>query len=122
MESSRKKGFSAGEVDKTITWLKEQNLINDEEFAHKYVTSIISVKSVGPRYLLHKLKQKKVDETIATHAVDQAYQEVPEEDLINQAVTSWKKVHPKHADDKQRLVRHLASRGFTSHKIYKTIN
>src|SRR5262245_44860713 len=67
-----KKVLSQADIEATVDWLKTKKLINDHAFATKYITSIIRVKPVGPRYLSHKLQQKRVNRQI----IDQVLHEL----------------------------------------------
>lgn len=113
------KGFSEEEVAKAIDYLQEKKLLDDTRFAKAYADSMLRTKPVGPRYISAKLKQKGVGETIARQTVRELFSEGRgrEAFLAQQAAEQWKKSHPKHAGDKQRLYRFLASRGFTSDAI-----
>lgn len=131
------------EIAKALQYLQEKKFLNDTRFARAYVESILRSKPVGPRYLRAKLRQKGVESGIINQAISQAFQadgdtpevsgsdssgvakrgsEIREAELIQQAASQWKKLHPKHAQDRQRLYRFLLSRGFTNGAINATIN
>lgn len=121
-QKMKKKGFSYDEIDQIIDWLKDQKLLDDAEFARKYAKSLVQSKPVGPLYIRNKFRGKQVADHIVEDAIAKAYEETSEEELIEQAASTWKKIHVKHASDRQRLMRHLASRGFTTDKIYAVAN
>ncbi|MEK7556789.1 MAG: RecX family transcriptional regulator, partial [Patescibacteria group bacterium] len=83
-------------------------------------------KYVGPRYLRAKLKQKGVGEDIIREVLGETFSPpyeggVPaqgggrgrEAALAKLAVDQWKRTHPQHAGDRQRLYRFLLARGFS---------
>lgn len=125
-----RKGFTTDEIAKTVDFLQEKKLLDDARFAQAYVESILRAKPVGPRYLSAKLKQKEIGESIIQKTLLQVFSPpyeggVPAEGggrgreaiLAEQAAAQWKRIHPKHAQDKQRLFRFLSSRGFTHDAI-----
>lgn len=110
----RRKGFTEEEGAKAVAFLQEQNLLDDARFARAYVNSLLASKPVGPRYLSAKLKQKGIAESIINETLLGLPAEASGEGRgVKQAAEQWKKLHPKYADDKNRLFRFLASRGFT---------
>lgn len=118
-----RKGFTKDEIAKTVDFLQEKKLLDDALFAKEYIESILRAKPVGPRYLSAKLKQKGVGEGIIQETLGEI--KGREAILAEQAAAQWKRLHPstssgqvpKHAQDKQRLFRFLASRGFTQDVI-----
>ena len=127
-----RKGFTRAQIAKVVKTLQEQKLIDDKNFARAYVENILLAKLVGPRYLRAKLQQKRIKEEIIEEVISKAFLpltkgESPsearggggrsEEVLIQEAIRRWKKSHPQHAADRQRLFRHLASRGFSMDMI-----
>lgn len=108
----RRQGFTAEEVAKAITFLQGQNLLDDARFARAYVQNMLSSKPVGLRYLRAKLRQKWVEERIINEVLQEKGKFAVE--LAKQATEQWKRLHPKHSDDRVRLYRFLISRGFTS--------
>jgi len=143
----RRKGFTPEQINETIAWLQEHKFLDDKKFAHMYVNNVLRFKPVGPHWLRAKLKQKGVGDSIIEGAIKDAFlhpggvDEVDssgvapagrslgegwkhgsssvsrEEELIRQAADHWKRTHSKYKDDRQRLYRFLASRGFSSDKI-----
>ncbi|MBI3255968.1 MAG: regulatory protein RecX [Candidatus Andersenbacteria bacterium] len=109
-----KKGIDSKNIEETIVWLKGKKYLNDEEFAKTYIESILRTKAVGRRYLAHKLKEKHINPETIDAALQELVGEEVEKELAQKAAKAWQKAHPKFAQDKMRLSRFLASRGFTS--------
>ncbi len=110
----KKKGIEEGEVEETILWLQQKRLLDDHVFAQKKAESIFRIKLCGPKYIENKLREAGIatdiiDETIEHLASDEVWRERAEK-----AIVQWQRIHPKHADDRTRKMRFLASRGFTS--------
>jgi regulatory protein len=112
-----KKGLPSKTIDDVIVWLYDKKLLDDAAYAEKYVESVVRVKAVGPRWLEHKLRSRGVEQSVIAAALTQAFPEGREHELMCKAAESWKRLHPKHKDDTQRLTRFLLSRGFSPHSV-----
>jgi regulatory protein len=108
-----KKGFSPEQVTTVLQWLHDKKLVNDKQFAQRYIDSILRGKAVGRRWLKHKLKEKGVASDIIEHALAAAFEGDREQELAAAAADTWRRSHPRHATDRARLTRHLLSRGFS---------
>lgn len=116
-----KKGIAQQIIDDVIAKLQDARLLDDEVYARRYVESILRTKVVGPKWMRAKLKQRGVEDTLISQTLDDLVTKEVERDLLNTAAETWKRSHAKHADDKQRLMRFLASRGFSEHLITEYI-
>lgn len=112
-----KKGIYGSELEETITWLKAKKYLNDAVTAQHYIEGALRTKAVGKRYLQHKLQQKRISSDVIKETLDKLMSQEKEKELAQKAAKSWKKAHPKHADDRTRLSRFLLSRGFSPHLI-----
>jgi len=112
-----RKGINQEEIGEVLEKLKRNGLVDDSIFAMTYAKHLLAAKPVGPKLLEQKLRQKG----LATTAIQQTLQAVEEEysmnDLAMMAMRKWQRIHPKHAQDRQRLNRFLISRGFTIDQI-----
>lgn len=115
------KRFSADQIEAAIAWLYEQKLLNDAEFARRYAHSIVAIKPVGPRWLVAKLKQRGLGETHITSAIADVFTQHTEEKLAADAVARWRRMHPSVDNAREKLYRHLASRGFSPDAIASVI-
>jgi regulatory protein len=108
----KKKEIAQEGIDETIDWLIGKRLLNNKTFAQKRAESIFRTKLVGPRFIYAKLQQAKVASHIIDEALDNLATSAEWDERARKAIEQWKKVHPKHADDKIRQMRFLAARGF----------
>lgn len=108
----KKKGISEEEIQDTIVWLQEKKLLDDSMFAQKKAESIFRTKLVGPSYIRMKLKSAGIEDSIIEITLDDLADDDQWQVRAKQALVQWKKAHPKHAEDKTRHMRFLASRGF----------
>lgn len=111
------KGFTSADIQKAIDWLYTKKLLDDQRYMETYVTSVINRKAVGPMYLIAKLRERGIAGDVAKAFVRDHVSRDQEKELLQQAAESWMRTHQKHADDKVRLMRHLASRGFPGYLI-----
>ncbi|HSX24472.1 MAG TPA: regulatory protein RecX [Candidatus Andersenbacteria bacterium] len=108
----QKKNITSELINETIAWLIDKRLLNDREFAQKKAESIMRTKMCGPRYIEYKLREAGIasdiiDDVLGKSASDHEWQQ-----RAKKALVQWKKIHPKHTEDRIRQQRFLASRGF----------
>ena len=113
----RRKRFSPEEINTAVNWLYERQLLNDHDFARRYIENTLSLKPVGPRWLAAKLKQKGISNDIISEVIANSFIEGKETELAAEAALRWQKSHPSKAADKQKLLRFLQSRGFSFNAI-----
>lgn len=106
------KWFSPEQIDEAITWAQEQQLLDDESFAQKYIESVMRSKAVGRRWLQHKLREKGVSAGVVEQTLAQSYPPELEQAKVGEATQSWRRQHPGKAGDRDKLMRFLLSRGF----------
>ncbi len=109
------KGIGQEEIADTITWLTSKKLLNDTAFAQRKAESIFRTKLVGPAYIKNKLRAARISGDISDDVVGSMASEEEWQERARKAIAAWKRAHPKHAEDKTRHMRFLASRGFDLH-------
>ncbi len=108
----QKKGIEQDDIYETIEWLKKKRLLDDKIFASKKAESIYRTKLVGPLYIKMKLRSAGIAESTAETVVDNLASDADWNGRAKKALAQWKKAHGKHAEDRVRHMRFLASRGF----------
>lgn len=102
----KRKGFPQEEIAQTIEYLRERSFVNDSAFAESYIQSRIR-RGDGPLKIKQLLFQKGIASGEAETLLRQQYpaeaQVLRIKDLIRQ----------KSSLDRNKLMRFLASRGFT---------
>lgn len=108
------RGTDQAIVDLVISRLREYGYLDDEKFAFSYAALKIKQRPVGRRRLEQDLKFKKVDKQIAAEALELAYAETPEEDLIDRAIEKRLRVRgrPSNRVEAKSLFDHLLRLGF----------
>jgi len=111
------KGFLFDAIKYTIEKLKEYNYLNDENFAKNYINC--KKNSKGKKSIFYELKMKGIDESIIRNNLDVLENESGEvlERLANKFIKN------KRQDEKikEKLFRHLVSKGFDFEEVNQTI-
>lgn len=102
-------------VDAVIEKLKEYNYLNDEQFARDVALSKLRQKPQGRRRLQMSMSQKKLDKEIVDAAIVEAYEKLPEEQLIDAAIEKRLRLNgvPATRDDLKKFHDHLLRQGFS---------
>lgn len=101
-------------VDAVIEKLKEYKYLDDEQFARDLAVSKLRQKPQGKRRLQQSMSQKKLDkETVAT-AIAEAFEKMPEDELIDQAIAKRLRLKgkPETREDTKKFYDHLLRQGF----------
>ena len=108
------RGTDRATVDLVISRLREYGYLDDEKFAFSYAALKIKQRPIGRRRLEQDLKFKKVDKEIAADALELAYAETPEEDLIDRAIEKRLRTRgrPSTRVEAKSLFDHLLRLGF----------
>lgn len=117
----RRKGFLPEEVESAVEQGKKARLLDDARFAELFVRSLLASKPVGARWLKGKLKQRGVADAIIADTLEHANIASEEESLARRATLRYQRSHPSHAEDRQRLVRFLLTRGFSMDAVEKAL-
>jgi regulatory protein len=101
-------------VDGVIEKLKEYNYLDDEQYARDLALSKLRQKPQGRRKLIHALSQKSLSKETIEASVREAYEKLPEETLIDDAIETRiaSRGEPKTRQDKEKLYSYLMRRGF----------
>jgi len=110
-------------VDQVIARLEELGYLNDEQFAANFAGSRLTAKPLGRTRLRRDLQRKKLSsETIET-ALDGAYEQQSEEELVERAIS--KRVKSKGApatrEEAKKLFDYLIRRGFSYDLVIRKV-
>jgi regulatory protein len=108
------RGATTPIVDEVIARLREYGYLDDAKFAQSYASLRLRERPIGRRRLERDLSLKKVDKQTASTALDEVFEETPEEDLIERAIARRIRLRgkPKSREDAKKLFDHLLRRGF----------
>lgn len=101
-------------VDGVIEKLKEYKYLDDDQYARDLAVSKLRQKPQGRRRLQQTMSQKQLDKDIVTTAIAEAFEKLPEETLIDEAIRKRLRLKGKPAtrDETKKFLDHLLRQGF----------
>jgi len=113
------RGFDSEAVERTITKLKEQELIDDYAFAAFWKNNRLSFKPKSKRLIARELKDKKVTQEI----VEQVTEDIDDDSNAHKLGCSRMQIlaHLDYPDFHRRLSNYLGYRGFSYEVIKRTV-
>ncbi len=120
-EKILKKGFSKDAADRMLRYLIENKYINDERYAKAYVADKVRFSGWGRIKIRMYLKSKKIPEMAIMQGFETLKEEDYEESLNRVLSAKARSLDLSEVKDRQKLYRHLASRGFESSVIIPAI-
>ena len=105
---------NAAIVDRVIAKLEEYKYLDDQQFASDLAVSKLRQKPQGKRRLLQSLSQKKLSKENVDTAIKNAFEKIPEADLIDRAIEKRLRLKgkPETLEDKKKFFDHLLRQGF----------
>ena len=122
LDKLKLKNFSAPVIEETIEYFKKLNLINDRQFAQKWIESRL-LKPFGINRIRFELRNKGIDEDIIQEELEDLKNNLPEEEIV-EAVAKRRAENYKGIDRtklKQRLYGYLVRKGFRGPAIFKAL-
>ena len=101
-------------VERVLEKLKEYKYLDDEQFARDVAVSKLRQKPQGKRRLQQSMSQKKLDKEIVDAAIAEAFEKMPESELIELAITKRLRLKgiPETREDSKKFYDHLMRQGF----------
>ena len=109
-ENLLKKDFSSDIVEKTVTLLKEENLLDDRAFAAEFVRSRERRNPKSKRALRYELFAKGIENDIIEEAVEPVDEYESARKAVEKKSALWE--HPDRETVKKKVFNFLQSRGF----------
>lgn len=111
-------------VDAVIDKLKDYKYLDDEQFARDLAVSKLRQKPQGKRKLQQTMAQKKLDKQIVDEAITEAFEKLPEADLIDLAIEKRLRLKgaPKTREDTKKFYDHLLRQGFSFNLIRERLS
>ena len=108
------RGATAAIVEEVIGRLREYGYLDDAKFAQSYASLRLRERPIGRRRLERDLFLKKVDKPTTSAALDEVFEAMPEEDLIERAIAKRIRLRgkPKSREEAKKLFDHLLRQGF----------
>lgn len=102
-------------VDGVIEKLKEYKYLDDEQYALDVAVSKLRQKPQGKRKLQMSMSQKKLDKETVVTAITEAFEKIPESELIERAIEKRLRLKgkPESREDLKKFYDHLLRQGFS---------
>lgn len=110
-----KKEFKTKTINLVVEKLKEYKLVDDSLFANYYIKS-------NPNFSANKLKQKLFSFGVKKDVVDETLQDFDDFEGCQKSATKFLKNKILDQKTKEKLVRHLISKGYNWNEINKVLN
>ncbi len=121
-ERLKMKEFGPEVIDKTLEYLREKNLINDNEFAKSWIEER-KRKSLGLRKIANELRAKGIKNQVIEKQIGSAKPEYNESEMIRKIaekkLDKLKDIDPQVASS--RVYAYLLRRGFPAQAVEDTI-
>ncbi len=108
------RGFRPDIVRAVLEQMQERGLYSDRNYAEAYCRDCLLSKAVGRRYLISKLREKRVSVSLASEVVAEILDREREEELARRAARlKWARLRgAKDSKATAKVVRYLLGRGF----------
>ena len=116
-DNLKQKGFLISSINNALDMLENYGYINDKYYAEMFIKS--KQNSKGILYIKSALKQKGIKENIINEVLCEYKSN---EQDIEMLAEKYLKNKQKNIDTKQKLYRHLLSKGFTYEEVQKIIS
>ena len=118
------RGATKAVVELVIDRLREYGYLDDAKFAQSYASNRVQQRPVGRQRLQRDLWLKKIDKTTADEALDQVFEAMPEEDLIEKAIEKRIRLRgrPRTRAEARKLFDHLLRQGFAFELVSERVH
>lgn len=101
-------------VDGVIEKLKEYKYLDDEQYAGDMAVSKLKQKPQGKYRLRQAMSKKKLDKETVNAAIENAFEQLPEDKLIEQAIERRLRLKgkPETREETKKFYDHLLRQGF----------
>ena len=102
-------------VEEVIVKLESYGYLNDGQFAKDFAASQLRGKPIGKRVLQQKLVMKKLDKETVAAAIEKAFEETPEAEVIERAIAKRLRLkgRPETREDSKKFYDYLLRQGFS---------
>jgi regulatory protein len=120
----KRRELDAAEIDEAIARLKSDRTLNDRRVALAIARMESAIKHRGRSRVLQKIRQAGIDDDTAQNAVQEVFEEVDEEAMLDRAFERrLRGKTPKELDDRGRakIIRALVVQGFKFDAVLKRL-
>ena len=112
-----KQGFSPEDADKMLSYLQSNKYIDDSRYARAYAVDKVRFSGWGKMKVRMGLRAKGMSDAIVSQALEYIPEKEYTEALEKVLLAKARSLDLTDVKDRQKLYRHLASRGFESQLI-----
>lgn len=112
-----RQGFSPDEAEKMLEYLRANKYIDDSRYANAYSADKVRFSSWGKMKIMMGLRAKGMSDAIISRALDGISENDYMEAFKKVLIAKARSLDLAEIKDRQKLYRHLASRGFESQLI-----
>ena len=112
-----KQGFPVEEAERMIAYLQRNKYIDDERYARAYAVDKVRFSGWGRMKVRMGLRAKGMGDSVIVQALEYIPEADYEEAIGKVLASKAKGLDLAEVKDRQKLYRHMASRGFESNKI-----
>ena len=118
-----RKEYEPDEIDEAVARLREERAINDQRVAEAIARMETGIRKRGKVRVRLQLERAGIAKDVAKQAIDDVFEDVDDEALIEEALRKRLRGRESIADDKEfnRLFRYLLGQGFESDRVMKTL-
>lgn len=116
-----KQGFSVEEAEKMLVYLRANKYIDDSRYARAYAIDKVRFSGWGKMKVKMGLRTKGMSDSLISQALDSMPEKDYVEVLYKVLLAKARSLDLGEIKDRQKLYRHLASRGFESQLIISAI-
>ncbi|MFP4200922.1 MAG: regulatory protein RecX [Bacillota bacterium] len=119
-ERLSRRGYPGETVDYVLGEIRRLELVDDEDYARRYVTHVLEHKPQGRAKICRDLNGRGVERALARRVVDQLVDEEAELDMARRALASKGGTYDRIHEDRRseaRFYRFLKGRGFRDRVI-----
>ena len=114
----QKSGLNTDSTHEIINDLKRMNLVDDEQFARKFVHELVRRKPSGEFLIKSELQKKGIEEEIIKKVINQEFNEINQVELAQKGMQQWLSRHPRagaggSTERHKKIAKFLYQRGFT---------
>lgn len=115
----KENNFSSDSIEKTIDFLNDYGILNDELYVKSYVSDKHNIARWTKNKISYSLKAKKINEDLINTYLDQISDEDEYENAYNFAVKKAR--NDFSIENKQKVYRYLSGKGFDFDIINKVV-
>lgn len=110
-------------VEQVIARLRELNYLDDDQLATSFANSRLTIKPLGRVRLRRDLQRRKLPAQTVEAALDEAYTEHSEDELIERAINKRLRLKgaPRSPEEAKKLFDYLLRRGFSYDLVLRKV-